>query len=651
MRTLTPELTAAQQSASAVPYARVIVRDRIAGVRRLRFERLYDGAEPDGYHAAAMPGDGSLLRARIDGGHVYYQRVASPGPASDFSQWTNLGACAAADVALCAEGSSALLFYVDADGVTLRLRESADNGATLGSAVAVATASAAVTWLAADVKANGDALLLYSAGATVYAVKRSGGSWGSPAAWPHTIGSVEGVACYHAGDWNVALAGTDAAGDAFVWTALYGDGFSQAPDTWSALRELTRANAGSGVSFHAPFLSQPDTFRLTFVERYTGSASYARPQHAHPPASADFASNLWREPVPFDLETQYGQAIAFDAGAAWLSSPSGVWTASLTAADLDVTGDVFSLAAEDTPFGGRARIVLRNDDGRHTPPASPIGTGAEVLISPGYVTEDGPQASDGPAYWIDSIEHVTGGGKSALVIEARDAWSLLESWRARRQYAWAQGETNVFGILRYLFARAGLDLTATGASNLSSDHYPSFTVHPGDSGLAAVKRLLATIPDVIFVRNELAFLKEPLASEAAAYTYGGGRAIVSGRYSAGGQTPNRVQVHGDSVFGERFDWPAVAETHDLLAQVVDHNVTSVAVAETRADAVLRRADIASAAGEITVAPNCGQELYDVIEINDPLAGLSAAKRRVLSLSLRYEPPSAVYEQRIGLGAP
>ena len=31
-------------------------------------------------------------------------------------------------------------------------------------------------------------------------------------------------------------------------TAVFGDGFSQAPNTWSALRELTRASAGSNVS-------------------------------------------------------------------------------------------------------------------------------------------------------------------------------------------------------------------------------------------------------------------------------------------------------------------------------------------------------------------------------------------------------------------
>src|SRR3989304_914208 len=133
MRTLSAPLLAAQKSASAVPYLKVVIYDRIGGVRRLAFSRLYTGSEPDGYHAAAMPADGSLLRARVASGRLYYQRVASPGAGSDFSSWTDLGAVAGADVALCAEGSRALLFYVDAGGVTLKLRESTDNGATLGS--------------------------------------------------------------------------------------------------------------------------------------------------------------------------------------------------------------------------------------------------------------------------------------------------------------------------------------------------------------------------------------------------------------------------------------------------------------------------------------------------------------------------------------
>ena len=82
-----------------------------------------------------------------------------------------------------------------------------------------------------------------------------------------------------------------------------------------------------------------DTYRLTFVEKYTGSAAYNRPYHNYSPATADFPSNLWREPVAFDLPSDRGQAIAFSPTAAWLTTPFGVWTASLVVTSLDITAE------------------------------------------------------------------------------------------------------------------------------------------------------------------------------------------------------------------------------------------------------------------------------------------------------------------------
>ena len=657
MRTLSAGLLAAQRGSSAVPYLKVTISDRIGGIRRLAFSRLYSESEPDSYHAAAIPGDGSLLRSRVAGGRLYYQRVANPGPSSNFASWTDLEAAANAGVALCADGSRALLFFVDPVGTILKVRESMDNGSTLGAAVTVGTASGAVGWLAADVKANGDALLIYSIGATVFSVKRTSGSWGAPAAWTNSAASISGLACYYQGDWNAAVCGTNAAGDAFAWTSIFGDGFSQASNTWSPLREVTRASAGSNVSFRAPFLSPPDTYRLTFVEKYTGSAAYNRPYHSYSPATADFASNFWREPVPFDLTSDFGQAIAFSATAAWITTPSGVWTASLTAPLLDVTADVVEAAMDDRPFGGRCRIVLRNDGGRYATLPPQIKAGAEMRVSPGYVTASSTQVSDGPAYWVESIERRSSKGEATLVLEARDAWSLLEQWVARRQYTWAAGERNVFGILQFLFSRAGLEFSSAGSSAAAANQYPAFTVHPGDSGLTAVRRLLATVPDVVFVRGEFAFLTEPLSSEATDYAYGtqtgaADHALHAGRYADDTPPSNRAQAFGNAVFGERFDWAGVQAVYDRLQQVDDRNLTTVAQAETRADTVLRTAAIDGMSGEITVPVNCGQELYDVIEVTDAGAGLSAARRRVLAIAMRYSTGKRpVYEQRISLAAP
>ena len=46
----------------------------------------------------------------------------------------------------------------------------------------------------------------------------------------------------------------------------------------------------------------------------------------------------------------------------------------------------------------------------------------------------------------------------------------------------------------------------------------------------------------------------------------------------------------------------------------------------------------------------GLEPLDVVDISDPLIAASAAKRRVASITWRYDVRRAVYEQQIELGA-
>jgi len=89
MRSLTSTLLAAQKQAATTPYVKVEAKNKIAGVVRYDWTRLYTGSEDDYFHALAMPGDGSLIRARItlpaDSKKLYRQRVSNPGPSSNFS--------------------------------------------------------------------------------------------------------------------------------------------------------------------------------------------------------------------------------------------------------------------------------------------------------------------------------------------------------------------------------------------------------------------------------------------------------------------------------------------------------------------------------------------------------------------------------------
>ncbi|MEX1254045.1 MAG: hypothetical protein WEE64_06870, partial [Dehalococcoidia bacterium] len=458
MRTLTPTLLAAQMEPSAVPFVKVTLRDRVADVPRLRWERLYTGSEADRYHAAVMPGDGSLLRARIDpsGPTLRYQRVASPGPGAAFDSWTDLDDTADAGVAIAASGAHVLLAYVAPNGIHIRIRESSDNGATLGSVETAVGASATVGWLAAAIKSDGVALLVYSAGGAVYTAKRVSGSWGSSVAWPHSAGQITGLAVTRPGDYDLAIAGVDTGGAARLWTATYGDGFGQTVDTWSALREVAKADSGSAVGLRAPSLGALDTHRLFFVEEYTGSVAYSRPYWTWSSPGQTLAENAWREPVPFDLSSSYGVALTGSGAKAWLSTPAGVWRSPLATPELDVSDDVLELATETRRASGRARVVLRNDDGRYNALPATIRAGAELAISSGYVSDVGVEVSAGPRHWVQGWEYASSGGEATLTLLAADAWSLVEAWRARRQYEWSAGSESVAQVLRFVSGRAGV---------------------------------------------------------------------------------------------------------------------------------------------------------------------------------------------------
>ncbi|MBI2935466.1 MAG: hypothetical protein HYY31_01435, partial [Chloroflexi bacterium] len=80
------------------------------------------------------------------------------------------------------------------------------------------------------------------------------------------------------------------------------------------------------------------------------------------------------------------------------------------------------------------------------------------------------------------------------------------------------------------------------------------------------------------------------------------------------------------------------------------NLDSQAKAQERADQTVRRLGMEAIAGGIMVPPNCGQELYDVVEITDSRAGLSATKRRVQGIVLQYQRQKEPrYVQLLALG--
>ena len=284
--------------------------------------------------------------------------------------------------------------------------------------------------------------------------------------------------------------------------------------------------------------------------------------------------------------------------------------------------------------------------------------GCQLDFSPGYCTPDGDEVSSGQAFLFESYEHTSSGGKAAFILHARDGWAMVEDWRARCQFRWNKSseEMSVKEILAFVLARVGLKLEVKSESSVMTDFYPDFTISSGGNGMTVVQKLLSVVPDVLFIEGNIAYVVNPQSSDNSIYSYGQAHPILGGRYREGAWELSRVQVEGydsgeeEPIVVDSFAWNQISKLYDRLSQLEDRNIDTVTKAEQRGEAYLREAEIESAGGTIRIPVNCGQQLYDVIDITDDRAGLNAEKKRVLGLVLTYNPHRVEYEERLALGA-
>jgi hypothetical protein len=672
MRTLSSTLLAEQKVATRTPYVKVEVKNLINDVVRLDWTRLYTGSEDDYFHAVAMPGDGSLIRLRVtppsDSRKFYYSRVTNPDENSTYSSWTYLNIYNVVIVASCAEGSRVSQFYIKSNRAIYH-RESTDNGASWGSwSLLGYTPTTAIYGIAAAYKSNGDIALFYADQATLYVKKRVSGSWGSSNSWDKSTGDLSGIATVYSSDWNLLLTGKDSDGNYKLWSFIYGDGGDVSAGTWSSLKEIASAESSAGFEYHRPFMAKPasspplaDVYRAFFVDKFTGVEAYNRPFWTHSILDTAFLSNLWRELVPFNLSSEYGLAICYDATHCWLTSPKGVWRASRATETLDLTSDVISARLEQNPELGSLVVELNNGDGDYSTLPSPLAIGCQVEFSPGYVTSQGKEVSPSIDFILEDYEYISAGGKSMLSLIAYDAWYAISAWRARHQFRWnkSSNELSIKGILEFVLARVGIELNVVSESTAITSTYHEFTINPNNRGITVIRKLLSFVPDVIFFEGQKAYLVNPQSSDSSGYSYATpqtvGHPILEGKYRTGASSFNRLQVEGlaadDSlILSDNFEWDEIDVIFDRYKQLYQTNLDTLAKAQAIATAYFREAEIESVDGFIRVPVNCGHQLYDVIDITDSRAGLSADKKRVLGLILVYQPSRGLYEHRLILGA-
>ncbi|HLB36928.1 MAG TPA: hypothetical protein VJL31_10190 [Gemmatimonadales bacterium] len=666
MRSLAAALLAAQKARSRRPYITVTVRDRQANIRRLRLASWYSGSEAAGPHAACCGSDGSLNRFRVEGTTLYRSRVATPAVGSDYSVWVSLSAVVSGSPVACmVTGSTVTVFYMSTS-TAVKYRVSSDNGASWGAEQALGTAAGTVAYLAAAAKNSTTALLVLSVGSSVYRSKMVSGSWGALGAWTNSVDSVSGLACHYLGDWNLLVAGVELTTLApTVWEVLYGDGFSQSPDSWSSLLVTSQAASGSGVAFSSPFVGRPDVYRLSYREAYAGSGAYSRLATSHQVSTSDFAANQWREPEPVAVDVVQGLAWSSSGVAAYLTSASRVYFFDLAVAAVELASRVVALDLLDRPLSEAGGwIDLDNADGELN--ADQLGAGSyaalrlggEVAVGLGYRTASGDLTSAWPLLWIDGLEHVREAGGSRLRLHLLSVWGLSGKVVPARPVQYGAGGYSVLGLLARVLSRAGVEVAALSSSPGAAAMMPAFVMRPGGSVGAALRSLLELVEDELRPAGGTGgvYTLWPQPSDASVYSYGVSgdvHLVLSGshRQSARGShaVALGVGVAGAPLYGESLDFGAQGAFYESRA-VSTRAVASATEAGYVASAVGRREAIAGRGDEVLVPVNCGQELWDVVDVTDPALGYSASERRVVGLRVSYERGArGRYDMRLWLG--
>jgi hypothetical protein len=133
-------------------------------------------------------------------------------------------------------------------------------------------------------------------------------------------------------------------------------------------------------------------------------------------------------------------------------------------------------------------------------------------------------------------------------------------------------------------------------------------------------------------------------------------AILDGQYATETPETNRAYVigrdiYGNPVYGEAQDATELALVGERLDFQPDPAIPTTAQAADVAAAVLAKMRLTTKRGVILIPYNCGQELWDVVQITDAGANQAFVKFRVVGLRFEYHPKQARYHHKLILGAP
>ena len=132
--------------------------------------------------------------------------------------------------------------------------------------------------------------------------------------------------------------------------------------------------------------------------------------------------------------------------------------------------------------------------------------------------------------------------------------------------------------------------------------------------------------------------------------------ILDGNYATSSVRTNRAYVigrdsNGNPVYGTAVDSTELGLVGERLDFQQELAIPTSSQAESVANAILAKMRLSSQRGVILIPPNCGQELWDVVQLSDKQANQQAVSFRVVGIRFEYSPRQARYEHMLILGAP
>ena len=332
----------------------------------------------------------------------------------------------------------------------------------------------------------------------------------------------------------------------------------------------------------------------------------------------DFANIAWRQPIPFDQTSNFGIALAYAGNTLWATTPFGVWSADIAAPLLDITPDILGFTLREAPFATEADIEIDNSTGAYNSLPVQLRLGSEVHLSPGYrIPGQAPAVAAGTRLYIAAHTYTANPNDQRLTLHCVGPWELLERWRARSSYQFPADDRNIFQLAQFILAKAGFDYTTITKTNQLTDLKPPFTIHPGETGKAALQRLLSKVADKVRFNLGSAWGVYPQTSDPTDHSYGAGHPILSLSTVSRAQDENYIHTLVDPILGEAIDWSSILLLYLRPEVEQEPSLNYEAEAIARATDRLRLAQVAAESGALTVPMNVGQQLYDVIAITSP----------------------------------